>query len=180
MELRDFLKILKSNYYFIVIFAVLGILFAWLTTAKISQGYQLSQVFYLHQTENPNDIYGGYYSQEKARNFTDTAIAIIESPDFATQAVSLSAKKLAPQVVRITASAKSQQVAKDSLFRANQAINTKLASLNGSDNLKMQPVGDVNFSSQTVLDKKIVLVFGTAVGTIFAIFVIGLKTYFRI
>src|SRR3990167_8112945 len=107
MELKDFLKILKSYLAVIIVLAIVGAAGGFYSTRYFSSGYHHIQDFFLVdpsvQSISVENIKSeNFFTQEKARDFTDTAIAILESPDFKSENIGtgdeLIVRKLAPQV----------------------------------------------------------------------------------
>ncbi len=176
MELRQFLKILKSYLAVIIVLAIVGAASGFYSTRYFSSGYHHTQDFFL--VEN-------FFTQEKARDFTDSAIAILESPDFKDEVINpgdtLIARKLAPQVIRLTYISPNVDTSNSQLQNITQKFNSKIQILTESTQAsQMKAVGNFQPPSYSSLNKSVLAVAGALLGTIFALFVIGLKNYFKI
>lgn len=186
MELRQYLKILRKNFVFVLTTSVLGAMLAILVTRSMPSGYQMGQTFFLSQPEGESAPLPEYYAQEKARNFTDTAVAILDSPDFRQKVVSsgqdLKVRKIAPQVIRITATAQSSQSAQELMAKATNAFNSKLAALgqNQKEGLQLKEISTSQEPEPKVVDKKVFAISGLILGFAAAIAAISLKAYFRL
>lgn len=198
MELKEYLKVFKKYFAFILLVGLTGALIAYISTKSLPRAYSLTQTFYLAAlTSTPGrsepalqsqDIYSyeGYYAQEKARNFTDTAVAILDSDDFKSDvgedSQNLAVRKMAPQVIRLTASAPNSQSAQKLMSKTINIFNEKSVTLADSRFvLSLKPISShVPGPSRDQIDKKIITVFGLLLGFAFATFVVSLKTYFRI
>lgn len=201
MELKQYLTIFKKHWLFILVFALSGATVAYLFSAKLPSGYQQDQLFFISssQTESEGYTFEGYYGQEKARNFTDTAIAILESPEFLIETsipdAKISAHKLTPQLVRITVTSTNPEAAAGLMPEIASNFNQKIRDLTESDqtilsdktsllsdktSLQITAVGPGSPTYYVAPSKKIYIPFGFAIGLTFAGFVIALKTYFKL
>jgi len=188
VELKQFINILKKNIFFIVFFGVLGVVVALFFALKFSSGYQQSQLFYVNSPEeSTQSVYNfeGYFAQEKARNFTDTAVAILTSPDFlkdvSNQSAAVGIRKLAPQVIRITVTASDPQVPAESINKIAAAFNQKLSGLTQENKaVTIKPIAKIQEPVFAGPDKKVLIAFGLMAGVVFAILTIGLKIYFKV
>ena len=119
---------------------------------------------------------GIYYAQETARNFTDTAIAILSSHDYKTTILApgqtLTVRKLAPQVIQVTATAAGAQETSQLIAKAIGNFNRQFTELH--------PVGQAQEPKFAAAGKKILAAAGLVLGFTFAFFVVSLKEYFRI
>ena len=188
MELKKYLKILKENFYLVILFVLAAATISLLASPKIASGYRQSKIFYVSSPKieaSQYYTYEGFYSQEKARNFTDTAVAILESVDFTSQILSpqenIQVTKVAPQVLRISATAPSQTSTNLVLEKITTAFNQKMLDLQGaSQSFEIRPVGASQDIFYQGANRKIIIIFGALVGAIFALVVISLKTYFKL
>ena len=187
MELRKYLAILKKNWFFILIFAIFGAATAQIIASKLPSGYSKNQLFLITTSEKQSESFSaeGYYAQERARNFTDTAVAILQSPEFLKEAsrqeVAISAQKIAPQLIRVTAITPKPEDADFQIDKISSTLNQQLADLTGPNQpLQVKGVGSSSPTSYNAPNKKILIPFGIATGATFALFVTGLKTYFKL
>lgn len=194
MELKTFLEILKKNFPIIVFLSVLGIVLAYYFSSNFQNGYTFEKTFYITFQDVPTEstipsqelkldnANSGYFTQEKARNFTDSALAILQSPDFSRELESedqVTARKLAPQVIKLTVTSLDPQAAKILMDKTVKNFNKSVASIT-STNFELKPVGQAANPAKTTLSKKVLLVFGALAGFSLSLTVIGLKTYFRL
>lgn len=178
MELRQYLKILRKNLALIIIFGCAGALIAFFLTLKLPSGYSQRSLFYLvpPPTASATSYNAeGYYAQEKARNFTDTAVAILESNQ------SVSVRKVAPQVIRLSAFAPSGEAARLLIEKAATRFNQELNNLSGqADSLKIVPIDSQRSSNYSSPNRLVYLPSGFLGGFLFALLAIGFKVYFRL
>jgi len=180
MELKEFIRLFKKNALAVIFFILIGLVLSILISAKLPSGYNQSQTFYIVEPkENAGDFYDyeGYYGQQKARDFTDTAVAILQSENFPN----LTVRKVAPQVIKLTATAESADESENLLDRVKGSFNQELVSLSGQDQaLQIRPIGQVQPASFVSPNKKLLAVFGASLGFVFGVLVVGLKTYFKV
>ncbi|MCR4324692.1 MAG: hypothetical protein NUV69_03310 [Candidatus Curtissbacteria bacterium] len=184
MELKDYLKILRKNATFVLILMLFGAVIAILVTVKIPSGYKYSKTFFIKPGVEANNT-EAFFVQEKTRNFTDTAQAIIESADFKTEVMnsgeSISVKKLAPQVLQITTFSKSKEASTSLMQKIQDSYNTKVAALEVSNQKStLQPLGTAPEPAFTKANKIVFVTAGLLAGAAMAIFAISLKTYFKV
>lgn len=189
MELTDLVKILKKEIVFLAVAIFIGALVGFYSTRFFSSGYLHIQHYFLtearSQEVSDNLNREIYYSQEKNRNFTDTAIAILESPDFKSEVVkkgdSLVVRKSAPQVIKLTYISKSPDENNTSLNNVKETFNSKIKALTESTSVsQLKPIGDNLPPVYSALNKFVLALAGSVLGIFFATFVIGLKNYLRI
>lgn len=183
MELRELVKIINKNSIFLLAAAFVGFILAILLTQKLPSGTKAQELIYLMPKEENNSSayrFDGYYSQEKARNFTDTAVAILENTAL-TQGIQSQTviKKIAPQLIKITVSSTSTQEAQTALEKADELSRQKIEDLTNSSitTKALSPLPDVFAFAPS---KKIYAAAGILLGLIFASLIIGLKDYFRL
>jgi len=183
MELRQYIAILKKNIVIILALSAAGLVLALFAAKSLPQGYLQSRTFFVASTQIAQDSNSAYYNQEKARNFTDTAIAILESADFKKEAErgngKIDAKKSAPQVIRISAASSTPEGAQTLLLGTQNAFNAKLSSLN-AQNLRLMEVGEPQEPALSKVNLKVAATAGLILGFAFAVFTVSLKTYFKL
>lgn len=181
LELRQYLKILKKNIFFISLFILGGAVLAFMFTFRWGSGVRFEEYFYISTPRTADSI---YYSQETARNFTDTAVAILASPDFVSGIIlpneQIAVRKIAPQVIKLTATAFHQETAKSVVERTVSGFNQKVADLAGDQAVWLSPVGQGGQTYPLTPNRSLIVIFGALAGSVFALFVIGLKTYFKV
>ena len=186
MELTAYIKIIKKNILVIILLPVVGSLLAFYLSTKIQKGYGFAQTFYVapeQSTLQPQltPDQSSYFTQEKVRNFTDTAVSILESPDFARDLAAsgaISIHKAAPQLIQITASSTDPQNAKTLMEKTVNTFNLKLKSL--SLDFQIKAIGTPAAPQKAVIASKIVVAFGAFAGLAVAILALSLKMYFRL
>lgn len=186
MEFKGYLKILKAHIAIIVVFMISGLVTSLLVSTNTNYPYKQTQLIFL-QTQaselTPDQNYYGYYAQEKARNFTDTAVSIVNSSDFQADnknKVALDAKKLSPQLIRLTTSASNSQ---DQSFAINQtieALNSKIKMVTGQNYIEAKPLTLPSQAIYSAPDKKVMAAAGLMAGLIFALSTISAKTYLKL
>lgn len=188
MELKNYLALLKNYLPLIIICSALGGIFAYFGASRLPKGFSLSQTFYVSLPASQNYqtySFEGFYAQEKARNFTDTAVAILESADFKTQIItkneSVSARKLAPQIIRITATAQNQAETTQILDTVLTSFNRKIEALSAAPaSPQLKEITESQTPVQIKLKTGVTTAAGFVLGLVFALLVISLKTYLKI
>lgn len=186
MEFKEYIKIFKKYSAFILLCVILGAVVGFFSTNYLPQGYRLTQTLIISGPQPAPDTYNyeGFYSQERARNFTDTAVAILESGDFQKeipQNGSLEVKKLAPQVIRLTVTAKDPATSKDLMQKTQEAFNKKYLELAGDNqNITLKPIASPEEPAFQRSSRKIYAAGGAIIGLALSIAAISLKSYFRL
>lgn len=188
MELKKFLKIFTENLIFIVMLALGAAITTLMSANFLHSGYSISRVYFVSAPNQTETLQGynfdSFFRGENARNFTDTVVAILESEDFTGQVLekgaALTTRKLAPQVVRITLSGENPQNLNQDIEKLALRFNMQIAELEGSSSSQLKPIGGVREPAFFALNKPILFVFGFVLGATIALFIIGLKNYFRL
>ena len=190
MDLREFLKIIKQNIIYIVALATFGAVIGFFSADFFGGGYHHSQLFFLSEpsikaSKDQNYRSESFFLQEKSRNFTDTAVAILSSPDFQNEILnpqdSLSVRKVGPQVIRLTYISQQPESSNTQLAKAAEAFNTKIQGLAQSSTFaQLKPVAPASAPTYSKLYTQVLFVFGAVLGTAFALFIVSLKNYFRL
>lgn len=185
MELKQYLKIVKKNLLLVLVLSVAGAVLALLLTKSLESGFSQTQTFYVSSPIEGSPEYAGFYTQEKARNFTDTAVAILESLDFKKELVSpgdlIRTQKVAPQVVRITTISQDQQRAKALMGSTVDSFNTKIQKLSGNQpQIQLKELTTADEPQKITSNKLVFAAAGFVLGATAAILTVSLKTYFRL
>ena len=189
MELKEYIKVFKKYFAFILLVSATGALIAYIQTKSLPSGYSLTQTFYLAGPASLSSdyfTYEGFYAQEKARNFTDSAVAILDSDDFKSDvgegSQNLTVRKMAPQVIRLTASAPNAESTQKLMTKTINIFNEKSITFADSKfSLSLKPISQKTTQpALSKINKKIVTIFGLLLGFAFATFVVSLKTYFKL
>lgn len=181
MEIQIYLKILRKNAFFIVAMVLIGAIIAFSSTRFLKSGYKNDMVYFL-------TVSGSSSPDTNQRldptNITDTAVAILTSQDFLNEtgisSLSVDAKKLAPQVVKLTLTSESAQLSQDSQIIVSNKFNQKLTSFIPDASVKLEPVGSPSKSFQKILNSKILAVFGALVGFLASLVIITLSKYLKL
>lgn len=191
MDLKDYIKILKKNFLSLLILTALSVAIGMIYSQTTQPGYKLEQVFIISSQENqiPSQQISQTNAkleltspQQEARDFTDTAVALLQSKSLnqGQPDANISAEKLAPQLIKITAIAPSSQEAKVQIERAVINFNRDLKDLITGQSLEIKAVGQTPNASLNIIDRKIILAVSFFVGLTFSVLVISLKNYFNL
>ena len=187
MELRQYLTIFRRHFLAIIIFSLAGAAIAISWAARLPSGFKAEQLFFIVPPKAVNnDLYNfqGYFGQEKARNATDTAVAILASSDFVKlvpPSAAITARKIAPQVISIAATTNQEGSAANLLEKAALIFNQKMVDLTEGDYaIQLKAVGTNPSVASAAPNKVILAVGGFVAGLTFALFVVGLKNYFKL
>lgn len=182
MHFQKLLKSVRSEIYFTLVVAVAAAAIGSQSAKFFPSGYNLSQTFIVTP---PQDDQSAYYQQEMARNFTDTIVALAQESEFAKDilpgTVSMSARKLGPQIVRITLQSPSAQDLPATISKVAPAINTKVQALYQTTKVnQLQEASPPTPVSYFALNKITLALAGLLAGLLFSILTIGLKFYFKL
>ena len=185
MELKDYWQILKKNLAFIIFLALLGALFAYLLTSKFSGGQRVQKHYLLIEEQAAGEGFESPVIFKESVDLTDTAVSILQTSDFKNEILknqeSLIVKKEARQVLNLQAQASEQERTFEIIKTAVENFNGKTASLFGqNEKIKLTEIGASYEPLRPAFDKKITTAFGFLLGAAFAIFAVGLKTYFKL
>lgn len=181
MDLKDYIKILTKNAFFIIVLTLIGTTVAFTSTRFLKPGYKNEMVYFLVINGSENSLSS---QRLDPTNTTDTVVAVLTSPDFinetAVDPLSLDAKKLAPQVIKLTLTSSSPQLSKNSQAPVADKFNQKLATLVPDASLKLEPIGVESQSYQNILNSKILAVFGAVVGLLASLITIAVVRYLKL
>src|SRR3989344_7879991 len=185
MELKDYWVILKKNLVFIIFLALLGALFAYLLTSNFQGGQRVQKHYLLLEEQAAGQGFGSPVICKESVDLTDTAVSILQTSDFKKEILknqeSLIVKKEARQVLNLQAQASEQERTFEIIKTAVENFNGKTASLFGqNEKIKLTEIGASYEPLRPAFDKKITTAFGFLLGAAFAIFAVGLKTYFKL
>lgn len=189
MDINEIFLTLKRNAIFIVIFAIIGGFIGLSSSSIFSSGYQHSGTFFLTEPAVKNNIEDirsdNFLQQEKARNFTDTAIAILQSADFQRNAVlpgdSLNVRKKAPQVISLVYSSSNIDEKNSNIFNLVSEFNSIVANLTESTPAsQLKPIGQLGNPLYSSTGKSTLVFAGSLIGVIFAILILSTKNYLKL
>ncbi len=186
MELREFAKVIKKYLVFIIILAAIGAAIGFFSIRFFPSGYQQSRIYFIGQKQDsaksPNLGSEGYYLQEKLRNSTDALVAILQSGDFQKEAIvagdQLQVRKVSPQIIRLTYISADRQNATANLDHVVDKFNIKITVLGESTQAaQLKTVGTPQQPVFSKFNKLSLLLAGSILGVVFALFVVGVKEY---
>ncbi len=199
MELAEIIKILKKNITTVAVIALLGTVIGVLVYV-IPPRYISTGSFFVTRTVESSQAYftyEGYYSQQTAAAYTNTAAALLESVDLRTKALELAkidpseknlrkyakyidVKKKAPQLITLTVKEMTKERSSQLWNSLAQTLITSSEGANrlGDQNLKIVKISDnpvVKPEYKSIyVDGLTGLVGGFGVG----LFLVGLSHYY--
>mgnify|MGYP001601264765 CR=1 FL=1 len=183
MELKQYLKLIQKNITFIGILTIVGLILGLYSAKLLPSGYKQSQVFFVTQStadESPNTL----YKQDRALNYTDSAVSIIQSDDFLLSAQisqsTVEVKKLAPQVIKITLTSQSREKSTQDLSTILLRFNEKTEQILQSKTIQLTPIGIAPTPVFFALNSKILAIFGALIGFISSAAILALTSYFKL
>ncbi len=188
MELKKYFKTVKNDFVLaLAIGLIIGIV-SYFSAPHIQSGFRSQKTFYLASSDTQSAQgynFGGYFSQSTAINETDTAVAVLESPDFQSlipgSNAAIATRKLAPQVIQITITSKNADITRQVMERLPNLFNLKMHDLNpNGPNLSLNKISDEVVTSYHSINSKFVSIAGFIFGMILAFLILGLKTYLEI
>lgn len=185
MELKDYWKLLKKNLAFIALLAFLGALGAYLLTSNFQGGQRVQRHYLLIEEQTAGGEFESPVIFQESVDLTDTAVAILQTYDFKKEILknreNLIVKKEARQVLNLQAQAGQKERAGEIIEAAAVNFNGKAANLFPQNSgIRLAEIGASYESLRPPLDKKVTTAFGFLLGAAFAVFAIGLKTYFKV
>jgi len=187
MELKEIYKLLKQNWVLLIFFAILGTIFTYFSSFGLPKGTRVESTFFISAANSgttQDDKIESFYTQEKAINFTDTAVALIESDDFLKKDSTesqFSAEKIAPQIIKVAVFGKDQNTSSQILSQFPQEFNEQILKLEGLQNpIILKKIGNDQSFQKYGPNKSVFAALGAILGITFAIMIIGLKTYLKL
>lgn len=181
MDIKDYIKILTKNAFFIIILTLIGATVAFSSTRFLKSGYKNEMVYFLVINQPENSLQN---QKLDPTNTTDTAVAILASPDFlketAINALSVDVKKLAPQVIKLTLTSDNSQLSQSSQAQVATKFNQKVTTFITNGTLKLEPVGESPPSIHNALNSKVLAVFGALIGLLASLTSIAIVRYLRL
>ena len=184
MELKDYWKLLRNNLVFIILLALIGALCAYFLTSSFQGGQKVQKHYLLLEERISGGVFGSPAIFQESIDLTDTAVSILQTYDFKKEILkngeNLIVKKEARQVLNLQSQASQKERAFEIIEAAVANFNGKTANLFPSyEKIKLTEIGASFESLRPAFDKKITTAFGFLLGAAFAIFAVGLKTYFK-
>jgi capsular polysaccharide biosynthesis protein len=188
MELKEYLRILKKEKYTLIVTVILSLAIGFIYSVNQTPGYKIERTFLIEatrsavgkQTGSPADS-SMISTQEEARNFTDTAVALLkDKSSLARPNISISAQKEAPQLIKVIVTAQNPQEAKVSLQKTTDSFNQMVRNLIQESIITLKPIGAEPEAVQNIIDINIILPLSFMAGLTLATLLISLKTFFRL
>lgn len=180
MELREYLKVFKRYIALIILLTVGGASLGYFYARQLPTGFRASQTFFLAPQASGQNNLEANNAQELARNFTDTAVAIIASSAFQRQLTSagqtITVKKNAPQVLTISAHSPRGEDASALIVKSKELFNSRF----GSPGATLEEIGSAQIPQSIQIAPLIYTLAAALAGFAFAIFTISLKVYFKV
>lgn len=181
MEAKELIKIARRNLIFFIIFALVGALVGFYSNKLLPSGYRQSRVLFVTSSKvsEPNAI----IVQDPATNVADSAVSVIPSQDFLLYSQvksTVEVKKLAPLVIRITATSHSPEQSQQDLETLISSFNTKISQLRSDASVQLAPVGTNTQASYFAFNSKILTLFGALIGVAAAITILAVSLYLKL
>src|SRR3989344_487222 len=189
MDLREIYKLLRSQIYFVVALVILGAIIGAQSAKFFPSGYSKSQLFFLTTTQSPgpgqDSYFAPYYAQEVARNFTDSAVALMASQEFLQELLhagsSVTIRKVAPQLIRITAQSPNPADLNGPLEKISKAYNQKIAEISPDAYAsQLKAVSPPTPPAFFALNAQILAIAGAVLGLASSLLIVGLKVYLKL
>lgn len=200
MELKEIFKNLARHKKLLLLIIFLGVV-CGIAVYFIPKNYTASGSFYIKRnvSESQNEVftYEGYYAQQTAISYTNTAISLLESADIQTKAlekmnVEINGRSLAelrkvtkvvksgPQLVTVTVKAKSRDESKliwtsiaNSFIETSNDINK-----NGDPNILVSKISMNPIINQSFTPFYLYPLCGGILSALLGIILISIKEYF--
>lgn len=179
MYLDQYIKIAKTNLFFICALTAVGAVCGYLSVAHIESGYKAQQTIFV-RIEKSNPL---AYESVDAQTITDTVVAYISSTDYQRKANKTSqtnAKKVAAQVVTLTATSQNLEEAQNSLKNTTTNFNQVAPDLIRHAKVELTNVGEQAIPTKNALNSRVLALFGTLLGFAASISIISVSRYFRL
>lgn len=179
MTITSFLELVKKNLIFIASLTILGALVAYVSTSFLKPGYSSTQTYFI----KVDQVVGGEENFVDINALTDTTVALISNPSFNGQVNSgatVSAKKVAPQVIEVTAVSQNMETPPEVNRSAANNFNIKIKDLIKSHNLELKETAVAENSTKNVLNNRLTTSAGALLGLVCALFVITTARLFKL
>jgi len=189
MDLREIYKLIRNQIYFVIALILFGAIIGAQSAKFFPSGYSKSQLFFLTTAPVPdageNSYFAPYYAQENARNFTDSAVALMASQEFLEEVLpegaSVTIRKVAPQLIRITAQSPNPADLNSPLERVSQAYNQKITEVSPNAYAsQLKAVSQPTAPAFYALNAQILAAAGAVLGLMSSLIVVGLKVYLKL
>ncbi len=202
MELIEYLRHLYRYKIWLLVGVIIGGLVGGILANSAKDQYQAATSLYIQRkTEAPNSqyfTYEGFYAQQTAVNFTDTAIKLLMTDEIISEAAKLAGyektpqqigalkgsivvKKDAPQLITVRITQPSRDQADNLATGLSQAIKQRTIDLNqyGDSSLSIEQVESTPLVNLVRPSVVIYTVIGAFVGLIFAMMASALWAFIK-
>ncbi len=201
MEFKEIIKIIKMNRTVLVIFALVGSLLG--TALSFVPGkYRVEGSFFIgRKADVPSTeffTYEGYYAQQTAQSYTNTAVALLESQDLKKAVLeqmeipvtdnnvrkltkSFRISKIGPQVITLTVRNPEENKSEE-IFKtlASNFLNMgEKISAESDENISVIPISEFPVKRQEQMPLIPCVMWGFMVGITAAILKISIKEYMK-
>lgn len=200
MELRDISKILRKYRRKIVFLAIAGLAFGVMVSLLPSK-YVSSGSLYVKREANPGTgyfTYEGYYAQQTAMSYTNSVVAILESPDIKKKVLGLmnipvnektirelgrtiKVKKTGPQVILVTVKNKNYDISMDVWDKTVNSLMGITADMNknGDENLGISLVSERPVVKENYKSPYLFGIAGSLITLTLSLLFISVKEYLK-
>ena len=200
MELKDILKKVRKYKIFLVLFAIAGFS-AGALFYNIPPKYISSGSFYIKRGVNPEKeyfTYEGYYAQQTALAYTNSVVALIESPDIKKKVLEemkipvneenlrklnrvVRVKKTGPQIILVTVKDENYDTSTKMWGKLAESLISKTNEINknGDESLSISLVSEQPLVRETYKSFYLFALVGSVIGLSLSTFFICVKEYFR-
>lgn len=202
MELKNIIKIVKRYGKFVVLTSLLFGVAAFVISVNLPPTYSASVVIYVRgQVAAPSKdffTYEGFYSQQTAKEFTDTVAGLAKSQDIIKKALeslgkssevknikdiqgALSVRKTAPQLVQLTINNADGEEATKAVTALGSAISERVSELNkeGGVLISMQPLDSAPIVEEQKPSVALNILIVALIGLLLSVVVVFIKEYLR-
>lgn len=200
MEIRDIFTNIKKNQKILIYSAFLGLIAGLLASVLPPRYISSGSLFVGRSVEESKNYftYEGYYAQQSALGFTDSAIAVIRSPDliklllektntpqntanYRKISKSISIKKTGPQIILVGLKSDSSEKSKSMWLELNNILIDKINNVNqnADDKLSINTLSEEPLIRESYRNIFVFSFMGLIFGAFLGLFLISLKEYFR-
>jgi len=200
MELRDISKILRKYRRKIVFLAIAGFAFG-VMVSLLPPKYISSGSLYVKREANPGTgyfTYEGYYAQQTAMSYTNSVVAILESPDIKKKVLGLmnipvnektirelgrtiKVKKTGPQVILVTVKNKNYDISMEVWDKTVNSLMGITADMNknGDENLGISLISERPVVKEGYKSPYLFGIAGSLITLTLSLFFISVKEYLK-
>jgi len=186
-ELKDYLKFIQKSFWLVGLFAIFGLVAAAVYNSQLQPKYQQTFLLYL-VSKTVDSQFSGYYSQLAARDFTDTAIGILQSEAVSKLTaekpvgdgfgVSVSFRRSQPQLIEVIAQSPNLKSLTGFAENFQQLANGVLESLGQNQpDFEVRMVGETQAPSKIENPIVLNLIVGFGLGAVVGLITSAIRQY---